>query len=196
MDYVQSFLGYFGLSSSVSPEEQNKGKRRTGAYFGRPPPTNNTQTPSPLLAAFLSRAAVLYMTFISFLLMIGALASADWVLGGLEFRADDNAQSSAPNSQAHFHIGLTSVQIEAYIQDIWLSSKGTSSTYNNVNSAYPCLWGSLLPALAAHSPPPSPVHSRLSAPRSLQAPALPHARGHSEQFCGHAQQCGHRQCAV
>jgi hypothetical protein len=54
MDYVQSFLGYFGLSSSVSPEEQNKGKRRTGAYYyGRPsshiPQTTrspNTLTPS------------------------------------------------------------------------------------------------------------------------------------------------------
>ena len=32
MDYVQSFLGYFGLSASVAPEEQNKGKRRTGAF--------------------------------------------------------------------------------------------------------------------------------------------------------------------
>jgi len=38
MDYVQSFLGYFGLSSSVSPEEQNKGKRRTGASALTPPP--------------------------------------------------------------------------------------------------------------------------------------------------------------
>jgi hypothetical protein len=105
MDYLASLLGYFGLSSaSVTPEQQDAGKRRT----------------------------VLYLTFISFVLMIVGCASTDWVLGGIEFGND----LSLPTSQAHFHVGLTMVEVEAYIYDIYVSSPNPSNaqSYNNVNS--------------------------------------------------------------
>ena len=75
---------------------------------------------------------VLYLTFVSFVLFAAACASTDWILGGLEF-----GDQSVPNSQAHFHVSLTSVQVEAYIIDPYLSSGNVNNpvTYNNVNSA-------------------------------------------------------------
>ena len=53
---------------------------------------------------------MLYLTFITFVLFICA-CSGDWVLGGREF--GDNTGSTA--SQAHFHVSLQSVGVEAYI---------------------------------------------------------------------------------
>ncbi len=84
----------------------------------------------------------------SFVLFAAACASTDWILGGLEF-----GDQSVPNSQAHFHVSLTSVQVEAYIIDPWLSSVNVNNpvTYNNVNSALqglPALFLRLQPARA------------------------------------------------
>lgn len=82
MSYVQSFGQYFGLFGG-DLEEVNKGKRRT----------------------------VLWLTFVTWCILIGSTAGPDWILGGLEFGGDTQATAN----QAHFHVNLNTVLIEVCV---------------------------------------------------------------------------------
>jgi hypothetical protein len=89
MSYAQSFGQYFGLFGG-DLEEVNKGKRRT----------------------------VLWLTFVTWLILIGSTAGPDWILGGLEFGTDNPGQTAG---QAHFHVNLNTVLIEVCVWDLYLS---------------------------------------------------------------------------
>ena len=90
MSYVQSFGQYFGLFGG-DLEEVNKGKRRT----------------------------VLWLTFVTWLILIGSTAGPDWILGGLEFGNDNPGQTAG---QAHFHVNLNTVLIEVCVWDFFYYS--------------------------------------------------------------------------
>ena len=79
---MAAILQYFGLVGS-DPDKLAEGKRRT----------------------------VLWLSFITFGLLVGSTAGPDWILGGLEF----GGSTGATASQAHFHVNLNTVLIEVFV---------------------------------------------------------------------------------